>query len=89
MALGDTVMSSSKRSYHVDIQHPGRNEWNQIHGLAWETTKDLEEARQYAKRVAVDHPGSQVRIILNIAIRHYNFSTGKWKTMVFDPRVVI
>lgn len=55
-------MEPTKWIHWVEIWHSGREGWNQVHSLQWETTDDELLAREYAREVKDDHPGSHVRV---------------------------
>lgn len=88
MAVGDTVQTQRVETYHVEVCHPGSDDWHHIHPPRWETTTAVGEATRYAGDVQHDHPGSAVRIVHATASEITTLATGKTSTLTLSTETM-
>ncbi|WP_341719917.1 hypothetical protein QQG74_09525 [Micromonospora sp. FIMYZ51] len=81
MAVDDTIMAQRISHYHVEIRHPGQQDWTHIHNPKWETTPRELAARLYARLVERDHPGSKAQIVQTQKLEILTLATGKRNTL--------
>lgn len=74
--------------YHVEIRHPGREDWNHIYSPGRERTTLLALARQNAAQVAADEPEAEVRIMRTMYSRITTVATGKSRAVQVGSEVV-